>query len=118
MDIESPGKGVMAQTGSGEMERIACRRKSGRGRRSALSSCARCPTVGWSERDSGMVVLPTAAFWQEPVVEPGERVQKKQLLGQVVSRTSTSRPMSGSSPALVFVAGIMMGIGKAAVYQA
>ena len=66
------------------------------------------------ERD--VLVFPRATFWQEPVVEVGDQVQKKQLLVRGVTHIFFQANV-WIFTLLVFVVGIMMGIGKAAVYK-
>ncbi len=112
MDIESPGKGVMARSSgvvtSVTTEEIVVDDKS---------YAMRAMPEGWiDQRDSGVAVLPTAAFWQEPVVELGEMVNKKQLLAKGVTHIFFQANV-WIFTGLVFIVGIMMGIGKAAVYR-
>ncbi len=112
MDIESPGKGVMAHR-AGVVESTTAEQVVVDGKSYEL----RAMPEGWLEqRDSGMVVLPTAAFWQEPVVTAGDTVQKKQLLAKGVTHIFFQANV-WIFTGLVFVVGIMMGIGKAAVYK-
>ena len=61
-------------------------------------------------------LLPTLQAVQEPAVKVGDRILRKQLLA---SGTTTIRfaPSVWLFTALVFVVGIAMGIGKAAVYK-
>lgn len=65
---------------------------------------------------AGVLVLPTARFWQEPVVKTGDAVKRKQLLARGITHIYFQANV-WIFTALVFVAGIMMGIGKAAVYK-
>lgn len=112
MDIESPGKGVMARAGgvvdAVTTEEVVVGEKS---------YPLRGMPEGWMDnRDLGVLVLPTAAFWQEPVVEVGETVSKKQLLARGVTHIFFQANV-WIFTGLVFIVGIMMGIGKAAVYK-
>jgi NNP family nitrate/nitrite transporter-like MFS transporter len=112
MDIESPGKGVMAQR-AGVVQNITAEEIVV----AEKSYPLRAMPADWLEqRDSGVVVLPTAAFWQEPVVAPGETVRKKQLLAKGVTHIFFQANV-WIFTGLVFIVGIMMGIGKAAVYR-
>ena len=82
-----------------------------------LEQVLRAMPEGWMDnRDLGVLVLPTAAFWQEPVVEVGETVKKKQLLARGVTHIFFQANV-WIFTGLVFIVGIMMGIGKAAVYK-
>ena len=112
MDIESPGKGVMAAR-SGVVESVSDTEVVvGEQAYELLAMPA-----GWmDERDAGVLVLPSAAFWQEPVVEPGQAVGKKELLARGVTHIFFQANV-WIFTGLVFVVGIMMGIGKAAVYK-
>jgi NNP family nitrate/nitrite transporter-like MFS transporter len=64
----------------------------------------------------GMLIFPTSAFWQEPVVSSGERVAKKQLLARGITHIHFQANV-WIFTFFVFVVGIVMGIGKAAVYR-
>ena len=66
--------------------------------------------------DEQTLVFPTTAFWQEPVVEVGDRVVKRQLLARGVTHIYFQANVwifTGSSS----LVGFLMGIGKAAVYR-
>jgi NNP family nitrate/nitrite transporter-like MFS transporter len=61
-------------------------------------------------------VLPSAVFWQEPVVTTGEQVANKQLLAR--GTTVISFPANiWAFTILVLILGVTTGIGKAAVYK-
>lgn len=112
MDIESPGQGVMARR-SGTVERISNDEIVVDGRAYPMRSM---PSDWLEQRDRGVVILPTAAFWQEPAVEVGQAVEKKQLLARGVTHIFFQANV-WIFTGLVFIVGIMMGIGKAAVYK-
>ncbi|MCH7908480.1 MAG: MFS transporter, partial [Candidatus Hydrogenedentes bacterium] len=57
-----------------------------------------------------------SASWQEPIVEVGQEIAKKQLIARGVTHIYFQANVWVFT-ALVFVIGIMMGIGKAAVYK-
>ena len=63
-----------------------------------------------------MLVFPKSAFWQEPVISAGERVARKQLLARGITHIYFQANV-WIFTLLVFVVGIVMGIGKAAVYR-
>ncbi|GAB4448157.1 MAG: hypothetical protein OHK0036_03270 [Bacteroidia bacterium] len=61
-------------------------------------------------------ILPTKISWQEPVVQVGEEVKKKQLLARGVTQVKFEANM-WIYGLLVTIIGIVWGIGKAAVYK-
>ena len=67
-------------------------------------------------KEEGLLILPTAESWQEPVVAKGDTVGKKELLAKGVTHIFFQANV-WIFTGLVFVIGIMMGIGKAAVYK-
>jgi len=67
-------------------------------------------------RDGGTLVMPTGTFWQEPVVRTGDTVVKKQLLAKGQSHIFFQANM-WIFTAIAFAIGILMGVGKAAVYK-
>lgn len=112
MDIESPGQGVMALRG---------------GVVTAVSDTA--VTVGDvkypllirpdnanHEYSQDIFVFPTFSFWQSPIVHVGDTVVKKQLLAAGKTHIFFQANV-WIFTILVFVVGIAMGIGKAAVYK-
>ena len=83
MDIESPGKGIMNRhagivTSVSDEEivvddtRYELRSINGR-------------TLTEEQKNSGTLVWPTSKWWQEPVVEIGDKVGKKALLARGVT---------------------------------
>ncbi len=66
--------------------------------------------------DEGTLILPVSRTWQEPAVEVGETVIKKQLLARGVTHIYFQANV-WIFTILVFLIGIAMGIGKAAVYK-
>ncbi len=114
MDIEMPGKGVMARRG-GSVTALDEARIMVDGETYAL----RVPEkrrATFKERQDSSQVLPVGVSWQEPVVEVGDTVVKKQLLARGVTHVYFPANV-WLFTGLVFVIGIMMGIGKAAVYK-
>src|SRR5262249_44795074 len=68
------------------------------------------------DRRDGVLVLPRAQAWQEPVVASGQAVKKK----EVIARGTTQIFFQANVwifTFLSFVVGAAMGIGKAAVYR-
>lgn len=111
MDIFAPGEGVMAQAAgvvtrvSGEAIQVG----------SNTYQLGRQP-VEQTVRDAKTIIWPKWSFWQEPVVRPGERVVKRQLLARGVTHIYF-QANRGIFTGLVFLMAICMGVGMAAVYK-
>ncbi len=110
MEIESPGSGVMARragivTAVTDSEIIV-----------GEDSYAITPGVAREIDDSELILLPKIDSWQEAKVSVGDEVNKKQLLAQGVTHIYFQANVWVFT-AMVFVIGIAMGIGKAAVYK-
>jgi NNP family nitrate/nitrite transporter-like MFS transporter len=111
MSIESPGNGIMAQS---------------RGVVTAVSESeirvddqayALTPKPVISEADdSGMIILPQIDTWHVANVELGEQVERRALLARGVTHIFFQANVVIFT-GLVFIIGISMGIGKAAVYK-
>ena len=118
MDIWSPGSGVMAR-GAGVVKSVDAGEivvETPQGEvRYTFTERAEEP-VPETARTAGMLVLPEAASWQEAVVKPGESVARKQLLARGVTHIFFQANV-WIFTGLVFIVGIAMGIGKAAVYR-
>jgi NNP family nitrate/nitrite transporter-like MFS transporter len=112
MEVELPGKGVMAAR-SGAVTAVTDSSVVVDDRKYNLI----VTPVQWRDvAHDNVLVLPTKAFWQAPVVKAGDRVQKKQLLAAGLTHIHFQANV-WIFTALVFVVGFMMGIGKAAVYR-
>jgi NNP family nitrate/nitrite transporter-like MFS transporter len=111
MEIESPGPGVVAQTG-GEVTEVSGTTVVAGGRSYLLLPA---PT---GELDFGddFMPWPVVRTWQEPVVTAGERVARRQLLAAGTTHIYFQANVWVFT-VLVFIIGIAMGIGKAAVYK-
>ncbi len=111
MDIYAPGQGVMAARG-GTVTEVS---ESG-----VVVGDVRYPLTVKPEAavydTEQALILPTGAFWQEPVVTAGESVTKKQLVARGVTHVYFQANIWVFT-AIVFSIGILMGIGKAAVYK-
>lgn len=118
MDIESPGSGVMARS-AGIVKTVSAGEivvETARGDvRYAYTAYAEDAEFE-KARDSGVIILPRSSSWQEPVVQPGDPVGKKQLLAKGVTHIFFQANV-WIFTGLVFIVGIAMGIGKAAVYR-
>ncbi len=111
MDIESPGRGIMAQTG-GRVTGVTGDGIEVEDRSYAL--LARPDRAGDPERD--FLPWPVTETWHEPIVAEGDRVERRQLLARGVTHVYFQANV-WIFTVVVFVIGIAMGIGKAAVYR-
>lgn len=113
MDIESPGEAVSALL-PGKVDVVEANRIVVSGREYAVR--AQSAHSAGTERDDQALVFPTIESWQEPAVKVGDKVQRKALLAK--GRTHIYFQANvWIFTALVFVLGLAMGIGKAAVYR-
>ncbi|KAA0255864.1 NarK/NasA family nitrate transporter [Acidobacteria bacterium ACD] len=110
MDVFAPGEGVMAAA-PGIVDRVTPDAVVVGGRTHALR-----PKPQDAPVDADVLVWPASRFWQEPAVKTGDRVVKKQLLARGVTHVYFQANV-WIFTVLVFVVGILMGIGKAAVYK-
>jgi NNP family nitrate/nitrite transporter-like MFS transporter len=120
MDIYSPGGGVMALAG-GTVSDVSPTQVSVTGTTGAVRTYPMKVKPETSEgegfgRSDSLLIWPTARSWQEPAVKAGDAVKKKQLLARGVTHLYFQANV-WIFTFLVFVLGIMMGIGKAAVYK-
>lgn len=113
MDIESPGKGIMATAGGTVSEVTDDEIRVGE-RTYALTPPPESFESLYSESET--YLLPVIRSWHVASVEPGDQVQKKQLLAQGITHIYFQANVWVFT-VLVFVIGIAMGIGKAAVYR-
>ena len=118
MDIMSPGEGILADR-AGIVTQVGQDRiqiddksytlKTARGSTQTLSSKG-------SSLSEGTIIFPRSQSWQEPVVQVGQKVKKRELLARGVTHVYFQANVWVFTT-IVFLAGIMMGIGKAAVYR-
>ncbi len=112
MDIESPGSGVMAAR-AGVVTAVSDAQVVIGDRSYPLTTRPQ----GWGDdREEGVIVLPTLAFWHEPAVQVGDTVIKKQLVARGITHIYFQANF-WIFTALVFSLGFLMGLGKAAVYR-
>jgi len=111
MDIYSPGRGVMANK-TGVVSAVSDESISVGSQNYAVK---RKPQI-LESFDSGMLILPTKQAWQEPVVEVGQTVKKKELLAKGVTRIFFQANV-WIFAVLIILLGSIWGIGKAAVYK-
>lgn len=119
MDIMSPGEGVLAERAGvvtsvsateiqvGEM--IYALRESPAPEGETLLSRG-------SSLTEGTIIFPKSQSWHEPVVEVGQEVRRRELIARGVTHVFFQANVWVFT-VIVFLAGIMMGIGKAAVYR-
>ena len=112
MDIQSPGEGIMAER-SGTVTSVFDSQVVVGDMSYALRTTQELDITDQSDR---MLILPTSTFWHEPVVQVGDEVKGRQLLAKGVTHIYFQANV-WIFTGIVFVAGIMMGIGKAAVYK-
>lgn len=114
MDIHSPGKTVLAKRG-GTVTMVTP---------GVITVDALAYPVKANSDDAGnvlgavqdLLIWPAMNAYQEPVVSPGQVVKKKELLARGVTHIYFQANVWVFT-GLLFIVGIMMGIGKAAVYK-
>jgi len=116
MEIQSPGQGVMALK-AGTVTEISENRIVAGDMVYTYKNKKDVPNlVSLTHNEPNMLVLPRITSWQEPIVNVGDKVRKKQLLARGVTHIFFQANV-WIFTFLVFIVGIMMGIGKAAVYK-
>ncbi len=113
MDIESPGRGVMARV-PGVVESVSPTAITVSGRTYVVMP--RPENWDGEARREGVLILPSSVMWQEALVLPGDTVIKNQLLARGTTHVYFQANV-WIFTVLVFIVGIAMGIGKAAVYK-
>jgi NNP family nitrate/nitrite transporter-like MFS transporter len=118
MDVSSPGSGVMARNrgvvAAVGTDHIIVATALGEARYPLKAKAGE--VVSEEDRNNGVLVFPKTASWQEAVVSVGDTVEKRQLLARGVTHIFFQANV-WIFTFLVFVVGIAMGIGKAAVYR-
>ena len=113
MTIQAPGQGIMASA-PGLVTEVGADRLVVDDR--VIELRRRPEDAAGLTNDTTTLVLPTFDSWQEPAVEAGQEVARKQLLARGITQVYFQANI-WIFTALVFVLGIAMGIGKAAVYK-
>jgi NNP family nitrate/nitrite transporter-like MFS transporter len=111
MEIYSPGRGIMATRGGAVSEVQADSIKIGE----QVYRLKPKPEIAVFTDDQ-MLIFPTKQTWQEPVVEAGQQVRKKELLAKGVTRIFFQANV-WIFAVFVILLGSIWGIGKAAVYK-
>jgi NNP family nitrate/nitrite transporter-like MFS transporter len=114
MDIESPGKGIMSRR-AGTVTVVTDSTVAVDGTVYKLRSI-NGQTLSEEQRNAETLIWPTSRWWQEPVVEVGDNVKKRELIVRGVTHIYFQANVWVFT-ILVFVIGTMMGIGSAAVYK-
>jgi MFS transporter, NNP family, nitrate/nitrite transporter len=110
MEIESPGSGIMARR-AGTVAAITDTEIQIGDDVYLLD-----PVIVRDIDDSELILLPLIDSWHEPRVNVGDQVSKRQLIARGITHIYFQANVWVFT-ALVFVIGIAMGIGKAAVYK-
>lgn len=121
MDISSPGESVMADRAGTVVSispgEIKVGEKAYKFKAATMDDTqADRLSSNTSSLQEGTLIWPQRASWQEPVVQVGQTVKKKELLARGITHVYFQANVWVFT-AIVFLAGIMMGIGKAAVYR-
>jgi NNP family nitrate/nitrite transporter-like MFS transporter len=113
LDIESPGVGVMAVkpgiVTAVHPDRIIVDKKT-------YTFTAKHSEGIQVDNQNNMLIFPTKSFWQEPVVQIGQKVSKKQLLAKGVTYIHFQANV-WIFTFLVILLGALMGIGGAGVFK-
>lgn len=112
MDLQSPGAGVMAKR-PGIVTEVASDKVVIGDQVYKLIPPA--TDADWKDQD-GFQPFPKSRSWQVPAVKVGDKVKKKELVARGVTYVHFQSNV-WIFTCLVFVVGIAMGIGKAAVYK-
>jgi NNP family nitrate/nitrite transporter-like MFS transporter len=121
MDIISPGEGVLADR-KGEVTQVAPDLIEAGGVKYTLKAKEHQGEAGEGlsakgrSLDEGNLIWPTVKTWQEPAVKEGQQVKKKELLARGVTHLYFQANVWVFT-GIVFLVGIFMGVGKAAVYR-
>ncbi len=111
MEVLSPGKGVMAKQG-GTVTFVDENMIKVDGKEYQVDG-GRKP---YSVKEEKLLIFPTKDTWQEPVVEVGDQVKKKELLAKGVTSIFFQANVWIFAILAVMI-GSIWGIGKAAVYK-
>lgn len=71
---------------------------------------------GIHHNEEGFLLLPTTLTWQEPAIKQGDQISKGQLIAKGVTEVYF-QANKWIFTTLVFIIGIMFGLGSAAVYK-
>ena len=111
MEVYSPGEGVMAIR-AGTVSLVT----SSKIVVNDITYTLELSDKSFVELDDRVVVFPTKATWQEPVVEVGQEVERRELLAKGITKIYFQANV-WIFACLVVLLGSVWGIGKAAVYK-
>jgi len=111
MDVYSPGRGIMAKK-AGVVTEVSGSTIAVDGK----SYGVKIKPDPLEDFDNQMLVFPGKQTWQEPVVEIGQSVKKKELLAKGVTRIFFQANV-WIFAVFIILLGSIWGIGKAAVYK-
>jgi NNP family nitrate/nitrite transporter-like MFS transporter len=111
MEVYSPGEGVMAAR-AGTVTEVTPTSIVVDNKRYVLVA----QTRSFDELDDQVVVFPTKETWQEPVVEVGQKVARRELLAKGLTKIYFQANV-WIFAFLVVLLGSVWGVGKAAVYK-
>lgn len=111
MDIRSPGEGVMAER-KGTVVAVSESQVVIDDKTYKLQT----PPSSMRISDDKALIWPKFESWNEPTVHVGQKIAKRELVAHGVTHVYF-QANAWVFTALVFLAGISMGIGKAAVYK-
>lgn len=120
MEINAPGQGIMA-TRAGTVTAVSDNEIQIGDTRYAIQHKGDTDKnikirFGIHHDTEGFLILPTASTWQTPLVKAGDTVTK----GQLIAKGNTQIYFQANVwifTALVFIIGLMMGLGSAAVFK-
>jgi NNP family nitrate/nitrite transporter-like MFS transporter len=112
LSIETPGEGIMA-TANGTVTRVTDTMIVIGEQEYRLRSR---PTDDPASDKDAFLPLPLMRQWHAPLVEPGQKVQRRQLLARGVTHIFFQANVTIFT-VLLFVVGTAMGIGMAAVFK-
>lgn len=122
MDIYSPGSGVMAQANGTvvdvdeEKGVIVVNHEKLKKKVEYTYTPKSGELVTDKERTSGVLIFPRSMSWQEPAVEKNQKVAKRELVARGVTHIYFQANV-WIFTFLVFIIGVLTGIGKAGVYK-
>ena len=120
MDIMSPGEGILADKAGTvtlvEANAIHVDDHIYKLKAAELGAATETLSARGSSLGEGTIIWPRQASWQEPAVQVGQKVKKKELLARGTTHVYFQANVWVFT-VFVFLAGIMMGVGKAAVYR-
>lgn len=111
MDIRSPGEGIMADR-AGTVTAVTPNAVTVGEQTYSLKVQAASDT----DRNGANLILPTFASWQEPAVQVGQEVKKKELIAKGVTHVYF-QANQWVFTVLVLMAGLLMGVGMAAIFK-